>query len=696
MQTLGSAVQRITGALGGSRGQQPPGGPGGPDEPKYADDYVSFVDKEFSRRQKERLPLELTWRLLLSFLEGNQNIQINPAASTLEETPLLTESEERKVFNQLAPILEARVARLVRVRPIRKVRPASNEARDISCAQTSAKLIQWVEQETNQREQVSEAVLWMESTGTVFKFNAWNPESGNVLGVVQEADAADQPTGQTVEIHEGDVDPQVVSPFEIYPDNLCQSFRRQRSIIHARAYHVDEIFELWGVQVPAEPCDSFTLQSQNQTLFPTNRTQLVYGLKTTRLEKHAVVKQYMERPTKKHPEGRLITVANRMLLHAGPLPFRVGKRNRPDIPLVPAYSIKQPGRFFGDCPYRRLIDVQRSYNALRNRRHEYLRRAAIGQPVVEEDSLANEDEIRYYATDPGQMWIVRKGTQRDPRYMEFPDLPTAFDREIQDCLQEFRALSGVSDLAKMSDAPVGVKSGVALRLAMEQDETRLSTTAGHIEEALIEEGKQWLRLYKQFVQGPRIARIASRSTVEVLEWTASDIRSDDVIVEGGSGLVESPAQREQRVFDLLESGLLNDPETGKLTRDGRRKVLEMLEMGHWESAADTDYELQVAKAERQVKAIKAGFLPQTAPFDDPIIHLQVLRRWMLSSEFEETAAQDMRIQVAAYQYEATLRQMLQQQVMAQAAMQAQAAPPQQMPGQMPPPTQAAMPMQPMM
>lgn len=674
IQSLGSGLRNLMGSMTGQGQQSAPGSGGsGPRGPRWADEYVNLVTQEFDRRQKDRLGEELRWRLNLEYLAGNQFLFINPISGALEEQPVMFDYEERKAYNQMAPIFEVRVSRLSRVRPIRRVRPASNEQRDISSAQLSSKILRWSEQEHNETELVSEEIPWMEATGTVYRLNGWSPAKGQVLGRLETADANGVSTGQVEEIREGDLDPDVVTPWEVYPENVAAPWRRQRSIIHARAYPVEQIEEMWGVKVEAEPCDSYTLQSSTGVSQIRTTTGLQYRLTVTKLENHAVVKSFMERPSRNYPQGRLIVIANRQLLHAGPLPYNVGKGNRPDIPLVPAYCIKLPARFFGISVLDRLIPVQQRYNSLRNRKAEYLKRAAIGQLVVEENSLVNMDEIEYNGLSPGQMFIKSRAAGADPHYMDFPELPTAFDTDIQQCLAEMAALSGVSDLAKMSEAPAGVKSGIALQLALDQDETRLSTTAGHIEEARIEDGKQRLRLYKQFAATPRVARIASVSEVEVIDWTGSDIRSDDVIVEGGSGLAESLPQRTQRIMELLKAGLLNDPNTGQLSREGRAKVLAMLEFGFWEGAADSDYELQASKARRQIARIKAGQLPVPAAFDDPAIHLEVLHRWMLTGEFEEMAAANQNIALAAHQFAAELQRMFQQQAMQQAMVQQVAA-----------------------
>ncbi len=167
-----------------------------------------------------------------------------------------------------------------------------------------------------------------------------------------------------------------------------------------------------------------------------------------------------------------------------------------------------------------------------------------------------------------------------PRPVQWASLPAEFETEINLLLQEFSILSGVSELSRQSAAPSGVKSGVALQLALEQDDTRLSTTVDNIADFGVENGKMWLRLYKQYAKGPRVLRsIGKNNVVEVIDWSSSDINSDDVMIESYSASAESPAQRRQMVFDLIESGMMDD---NRFSKEAKNKIMEMLEIGNWE------------------------------------------------------------------------------------------------------------------
>src|SRR5690606_16342150 len=100
-----------------------------------------------------------------------------------------------------------------------------------------------------------------------------------------------------------------------------------------------------------------------------------YGMfrhSSTKIKNHAIVKEYYERPSRKYPHGRLIIVAGSKTLYVGTLPYMLGSDGTVDFPFVRTTCLDNPGMFWGKTVVERLIPIQRRYNALRNRKAEYL------------------------------------------------------------------------------------------------------------------------------------------------------------------------------------------------------------------------------------------------------------------------------------------------------------------------------------
>lgn len=658
----------IFGNLFGSKGQSTPtdtqgAAPQGA-TPQGATPTVEFnasiameINNEFRRRQQERKPWELQERLNIEFLNGNQYLDVDPASQTIQDIPKMYDHQEREVFNQIATIYETRTARLTRQKPLMKTRPASSDDGDISSAKVSSSLLSSSWHDQNMNIEYGIMIPWLEMSGTVFLKPIWSMQKGRVIGKRLVPDYGDSQYEQPLEneikteeqdqqlgremimeiIREGDIDTCVVPANEIYPDSPWRAGIEQcRSIIHAKAYHVDEIEEMWGIRVESENVDVMTLQQASGGSGGLGYTSIGFRGGVSRMKDHAILKEYYERPCRRYPEGRFIVVAGDTTLHVGTMPYMIGDHDMPEIPLIRMVSIERPGCFWGKSVIERCIPVQRRYNALRNRVAEYLNMVAIGQWYDPEGCLDDDSELN---NAPNNIIHYRPINGMKPEPVEFPNLPPQFQYELQSLLSEFTSISGVSELSRFSEAPSGVKSGVALGIASDQDDTRLATTAGNIANGVVLMGKYWIRLYRQFVREPRLLRSVGMSQdVEVREWEASELRSDDVIIENSSSLAESPSQRRQMVFDLLGTGIFNRPETNPFTEEGKAKVFQLLEFGHWETGSEDMAVIQKARARRENMQIITGEVKQLPlpimDFDDDGIHIEHHNRMRMSADWE--------------------------------------------------------------
>jgi len=513
-----------------------------------------------------------------------------------------------------------------RMRPILKVRPGSNDPDDTHSTKVSSHLLSnWYYDKKMQAKQ-ADINAWMESTGTCLMKHTWNQTLGAMVGNDPETGA---------EVREGDTESIVCPPQEILPDSCYhQEVSDCQDMIHAKAFHVDDIESTWGKKVQPEQMSVLKLQRSMTGNGGLGYTAMMHSYTTVSMQDYAVVKEYWSRPSKKYPQGRLIIIANGVLLYyLDHNPYLIGEGSKPDLPFTKVVCITRPGCFWGKSVAERMIPLQRRYNAVRNRKAEYLNRVAVGQWTVEQGTV----DIDYMEENAGPGAIIEhtRGSS-PPQPVSWASLPTEFETEVSLLLQEFSIVSGVSEISRQSNAPTGVKSGVAIQLALDQDDTRLSTTANNVNDFTVENGVIQLRLYKQFAKGPRILRsIGKNNVVELFDWTASDIKSDDVIIEPYSAIAESPAQRRQMIFDLISSGVLQE---GAFSKETRAKILEIIQLGNWEDVDNAD-ELHIAKAERENLSMKQGTMTFPEQFDDHLLHTFYHNQFRLTVEYEQLIQQ---------------------------------------------------------
>lgn len=579
-------------------------------------ELIASIKDEYNSAREKRKPLELQWRLNMNFLMGNQYSEISTGGD-IEDYGKQYFWQEREVYNHIAPMIETRMAKLNNVKANVNVRPMTSEDSDINAAKLSSSILKSISEENKLTDLIADANMWSEVTGTAFYKVVWNKNKGKVIGATKAGD----------KIREGDIDIVVCPPYEIFPDSLnSPDIMSCKSIIHARAYPITEIKEIWGVEIPGEDVNVFTMENADVTGGLGYNASVPSIIFDTLCNYAVVIEKYI-RPNKEYPNGRLIIVAGDKILFDGDLPYINEATGERLLPFVRQQCIGQVGCFFGISLIERVIPVQRAYNAVKNRKHEFLNRIAMGVLAVEDGSI-DTDMLEEEGLSPGKILIYRQGSL-PPQMVQMGRVPTDFNQEEERLLNEFVMISGVSELMKLSRAPDNVTSGIAISLLKEQDDTRLSITANSIRYAVKEIGKQILRLYKQFAKVKRLKRISGENgDVELRYFNSNDISSDDLVFDSESELIDTPANRKNMVLELLKMGVLSE-EDGKLSKRTKLKVLEVLGLGNWETVRDID-ELHIKKATRE--NLNANTLDTPDDVDDHDLHILEHSRFVISEE----------------------------------------------------------------
>ena len=486
---------------------------------KFEESAVREVLEAFETRRNERRLLERGWELNMNFLTGNQYCGINPAGELEEEQPRFY-WQYRRVFNHIAPAFDTRCAKLARVRPVMTVRAATGEESDIRCAKIATNALRSVCEECSFDDTVSRATVWSETCGTAFYKVLWDARGGKQLVGGGEAG------------REGAVRVAAVSPFEIYPENLaCERVEEQPSIIHAKALPVDEIEERYGIKLAGREICEFSLSPYSAAAnFMGGEGAYARNV----LKNCELVVEYYRRPSGAFPNGRLLIVAGNRLVHCGDLPYLNGENGGRTYPFVRQCALPMSGAFFGGSVIDRMIPVQRAFNAVKNRKHEFLNRLTMGVLAVEDGSLDTQ-ELCEEGLAPGKVLVYRQGAQ-PPAMLGADSLPAEFHQEEERLLDEFVLVSGVSEISATSRNNTNVTSATGLQLLIDQDDTRLAVTTDSIKTAMKTVGKHILRLLRQFASEKRLMRMTGEGRrVEMYYFRGSDISSDDVVFETDNG-----------------------------------------------------------------------------------------------------------------------------------------------------------------
>lgn len=583
---------------------------------------VEDVVNDYNLRREARKSLEMQWQLNINFMMGNQYSYIASNGSVREDEKQYF-WQEKEVFNQIAPIVETRISKISSSMPNVTVVPASMEESDFESAKLSKQILSSVSNRLNLVDIQKTATTWSELCGTAFYKVIWNTNSGKMVAT---DDAGNK-------IKEGDVQIEVVSPFEIFPDNLsCERLEDINSIIQARAVDIDQVRTEWGIDVDAEDVHAFTLDSTTNNLGGLGYNAHINKVANIELAHHCVLIERYIRPCKNLPNGRLTVVAGGKLLFDGDLPYLNDELDGRTFPFVKQISNYMPGSFFGVSVVDRLIPLQRAYNAVRNRKHEYFNRTVMNVLAVEDGSV-DTDALELEGLSPGKVLVYRQGSKM-PEIMQNPKSAIDFDAEEERLLDEFKTISGVSDMMSKSVAQYTNMSGVALELLAEQDNTRLATAIDSTKLAIKTVAKYILRLYKQYAVLPRLLKISGAGgSVEMHYWNQNEICSDDVVFDTSTDAMDSLVQRRTMLFDLISKGLMFDQD-GKFSQTMRKKCLDLLGFGMWENTVDL-CELQINHAREENLQLLKGEPISILPIDDHKLHIDQHIAFLLSGELKD-------------------------------------------------------------
>ena len=574
---------------------------------------VREVTEKFAERQKQRRMLERGWELNMNFLSGNQYVGITPAGELEEEQPRYY-WQCREVFNHIAPAIDTRCAKLAQVRPVMSVRAATGEEGDMRTAKISSNVLRSVLEECSFDETMARAAVWSETCGTSFYKVLWDASARGGEGGVCIA---------------------AVPPFEIYPEDLsCERVEDQPSIIHARAMPVAEISERYGIKAAPEKAE-FPLAPYAAA------SNFAGGLGRGALpvrEDCALVIEYYEKPTRAYPKGRFLAVAGGRLAYEGELPYCNGEAGERGYPFAKQCALEFSGAFFGGSIIDRMIPVQRAFNAVKNRKHEFLNRLTAGVLAVEDGSVDTEELIEE-GLPPGKVLVYRQGAPA-PKMLAPDSLPSEFQQEEERLLDEFILVSGVSELSSTTQNRTHVTSATGLQLLIELDDTRLAVTTDSIRRAVKKVGRQVLRLMRQFAGKRRLMRMTGEGKkVEMYYFSSADISSDDVVFETENEGAVSPSRRRSLIYEMYDKGLFAG-EDGSVPEETRERVLDAHGFGGLDSARGLK-PLHRNKAAEENLRLAEGEEVYADFYDDDDAHISEHTRFLLSDEFaagEETKA----------------------------------------------------------
>ena len=593
----------------------------------FKDDIIHKVLEDLEKRRGQRSSLEQQWTVNANFLVGNQYCDVNPYRGDIEQLEPVYDWLERETFNNIAPLIETRIANLKKINYMMRVKPATNELDDYAKAEVSTSVLQYTQKVSDFESKKNTMIYWNELCGNCFWLSWWDKDKGDKFAVETVVEIGEDGIENKREraFYQGDIDYGLITPYEIFPESIFkQGVENQRSIILEQVKSVDDIYDLYGLEVEGSEIETFELTPVAAGGgFGYENTVVSIGHRTA--ENAEKVITYFERPSKHRPGGlMIIIVGDEHLVYYGDLPYN-------KIPIIQTVCHEIAGQFFGKSTIENLIPLQRAYNGCINSIHEFIKRLALGNLLTEEGSIDIE-EYEENGLAPGAFLVYRRGSN-PPVPVQNGQLPAEIMQERYNIKNDMEYIAGVSQLMVSGNAPQTNMSGTAISNLMEIDNTRLSLTGDHIRISVRKLAILWLEIYKRYATTRRIINYVGTNNIgKVLVWSADDINSYDVDYVTENELLMSEEIQKQRFFDAYNMGLFAD-KNGRIPDRVKLRALEFMKIGNYSDIMNLNT-LQVQAAQRENVFFENGAIPKVSEFDEHEIHIEEHMRYILQMDFQ--------------------------------------------------------------
>lgn len=604
-----------------------------------ADDEARRVLGLVHESRQAMLDLHESWLYDVQFFRGFQWIYQNSSVGRIMPIPV-TPWRPRITYNQVRPLVMQMLALLIEKDPTWEAVGAGTDEDDLRAAAGYEALLRRDWDRMDLGERLKSSLLDMFVTGNGFWRVVWNPDGGRAIGVPgrdgeslslgtrrdatamareaerrQDAEGADvlpfSLPGEEPEpgaTFEGSVDVQSTSPFNIDVPVSATSMDSLPWLAHHAWVHRDVLIDRIGSKArDIRPGAGMDEANNYERLLRFDQ-----GAGDVDLEgrsEQVRVTEFWETPTKRHPEGRVITVAGGATLAVRNNPY--GGR----LPFVHFGCNPSPSRFWHDGIVRELEPLQKAVNSALSRYAMIMMLSSNPKWVADYDSGISDDAIN---DEPGEVIKKRRGTRVEA--VPPPPTPTIHPAIMTAMANGMQFLTGVND-ALAGQNPPNVRAALSIRFLQESGLRRFVPIARGVEAALRRAARLALHMHRRFWSDDRVeAALGEAAVGDMHHMRRADLdRVADVTVRSGSMTPKSPAAQQELVISMLQYAPFLFEGPGGVSKE---EILRALDMP--QASGRTGLKAaQRNRAYREHVDVLEGRPVEVLPWDDDDLHLDV-------------------------------------------------------------------------
>lgn len=570
------------------------------------EERVDKIENYYKQDNTQKMTLAYNWERVHLMLDGQQWLTYKGNKETGGMWEKLEVSDAnayipRPVTNYLFDAYQTLKGYMLKNDPRITVRPNTETGRDIIAAKIAELVSEANWERLHEDDNTETAASVLLTYGTVFKKDYWDnsylslakvprmvpepvqdPNTGQPIpGQTQEVQATDPKTGLPLwdEIPLGDVQTCIVEPYRIALDPLCTALHDPRWIMEYAIRPLSWILENYDKDEPgytnraSEVTPEKSLSSalkrfynlktssgvKNMSLMSTSFSSGSGG-DNEMIEEAAVVKEYYEKPSEKHPKGRLTVVAHGIPLYDGDSPYE-----GPDQGDWHPYSECRweilPGRFWGKGALDECCEPQKHINSLDSVIILTRKTTAIPQKLEPKNCITKGNQ---WTGQPGLRVPYTPGPNGEkPEIIPASGVHDQVFQERAQRVNDIKNLSGAIDILK-GDRPPGVTAASALEMLFEVGTGKLHPVMKRWKKMIESSQKKQLRLIGKKYREPRpefiamlMAKNKDLARSQIQDFIGTDLYDNfNVVIEASSSIPKLLAAERQKLNELAQLNVL--------------------------------------------------------------------------------------------------------------------------------------------
>lgn len=659
------------------------------------DKLASCIEQFYKTDSTVKTRLSYNWDRNHRFIDGDQWIVFDGDRDSGGQWKRLSVSKAneyipRPVTNYIFDVYQTLKSYVIKNKPHTYVRPNTNRNKDKQAAKISELILETNYEALGEQANYEYAASCLLAYGTVFKKDYWDntavatvrvpkmtmspqmdantqapmadPDGLPVMEETQELDENGEPAFDVLPL--GDVNTEVCEPYRIALDPLATDLHKARWIMEFSIQSLSWIQETFNRQDPGytgkveEVKEEKSLSGSMRRFAQLKNSSGVRGFQMAEgggtgggdvsLTNSAVVKEYYERPSLKFPKGRMVVVANSVVLYAGDSPYQ-----GPDLGDWHPYSECRweivPGRFWGKSPLDSGVEIQKQINSIDSVIILTRKTMAVPQKLIPQGSGIAKGQ---WTGRPGQEVSYRDQGGAKPEIIGAEGVDSTVFAERAQRVEDLKNITGAIDILK-GDRPAGVTAASALNLLYEVGTGKLFPILDRWKKFIEVSQKKQLKLVASKYKEPRpefIRRLMAKNTAldpkAIEKFIGTDLYDNcNVIVEAGSNVPKLQAAKQAQLMESAQVGTLNLESPANRMEFNRQMgitgfdnaIEPDVERAEWENDLLDDVELSPDN------------LPMVLAVDDDQVHMDVLARRMKEPSFMSASGMVQQAYMAHYQ-----------------------------------------------